>query len=86
VGGGHDPDCRKSFPWDESKWDKDLFEFAQACSLVSEFTATATTEPTATTAPTATSTNTPEPPTPTPTPDVPLSTSGNPQGIRPRQK
>jgi cyclomaltodextrinase len=31
LDGGHDPDCRKSFPWDESKWDKDLFEYAKAC-------------------------------------------------------
>ena len=25
--GEHDPDCRKSFPWDESKWDKDLLSY-----------------------------------------------------------
>ncbi len=31
VDGGHDPECRKSFPWDESKWDKDLLEYAKAC-------------------------------------------------------
>lgn len=31
VDGGHDPDCRKSFPWDESKWDKDLFNYVRAC-------------------------------------------------------
>jgi cyclomaltodextrinase / maltogenic alpha-amylase / neopullulanase len=24
VDGQHDPDCRKSFPWDEGKWDMDL--------------------------------------------------------------
>jgi neopullulanase len=24
LDGEHDPDCRKSFPWDESKWDMDL--------------------------------------------------------------
>ncbi|MFH1447186.1 MAG: alpha-glucosidase C-terminal domain-containing protein, partial [Chloroflexota bacterium] len=24
MDGGHDPECRKSFPWDESKWDHDL--------------------------------------------------------------
>ncbi len=30
VDGGHDPDCRKSFPWDESKWDKDLLGYAKA--------------------------------------------------------
>ncbi len=31
VDGGHDPECRKSFPWDESKWDKDLLEYVKAC-------------------------------------------------------
>lgn len=31
VDGGHDPDCRKSFPWDEAKWDKDLLAYAKAC-------------------------------------------------------
>lgn len=31
VDGGHDPDCRKSFPWDESRWDKDLLEYVKAC-------------------------------------------------------
>ena len=31
VYGGHDPECRKSFPWDENMWDKDLLEFAKAC-------------------------------------------------------
>ncbi len=31
VDGGHDPECRKSFPWDESKWDKDLLEYAKSC-------------------------------------------------------
>ena len=31
VDGGHDPDCRKSFPWDERKWDKDLLEYARSC-------------------------------------------------------
>jgi neopullulanase len=34
VDGGHDPECRKSFPWDESKWDKDLFEYAKACTAL----------------------------------------------------
>jgi len=24
LDGKHDPDCRKSFPWDETKWDKNL--------------------------------------------------------------
>ena len=31
VDGGHDPDCRKAFPWDTSKWDTDLLEYAKAC-------------------------------------------------------
>jgi neopullulanase len=31
VDGGHDPECRKSFPWDKSQWDKDLLEYAKAC-------------------------------------------------------
>ncbi len=31
VDGRHDPDCRKSFPWDESRWDKDLLEYLKAC-------------------------------------------------------
>jgi glycosidase len=31
VDGGHDPECRKAFPWDESKWDKELLEYAKAC-------------------------------------------------------
>lgn len=31
VDGGHDPDCRKSFPWDEAKWDVDLLHYAKAC-------------------------------------------------------
>ena len=30
LNGGHDPDCRKSFLWDESAWDKDLLAFAKA--------------------------------------------------------
>ncbi|MCI0554533.1 MAG: glycoside hydrolase family 13 protein [Anaerolineae bacterium] len=29
IDGKHDPDCRKSFPWDESKWDKDLLGYAK---------------------------------------------------------
>jgi cyclomaltodextrinase / maltogenic alpha-amylase / neopullulanase len=29
LDGEHDPDCRKSFPWDESKWDKDLLQYAK---------------------------------------------------------
>ena len=31
VDGGHDPDCRKAFPWDEAKWDMDLLHYAKAC-------------------------------------------------------
>ncbi|MCC7118800.1 MAG: glycoside hydrolase family 13 protein [Anaerolineales bacterium] len=31
LDGGHDPDCRKSFPWQKSKWDQDLLQFAKAC-------------------------------------------------------
>lgn len=27
IDGKHDPDNRKSFPWDESKWDKDLLAY-----------------------------------------------------------
>ena len=29
LDGRHDPDNRKSLPWDESKWDKDLLNYAQ---------------------------------------------------------
>ena len=29
VDGKHDPNCRKSFPWDEGKWDKNLLEYAK---------------------------------------------------------
>lgn len=31
VDGGHDPDCRKAFPWDDAKWDMDLLHYAKAC-------------------------------------------------------
>jgi neopullulanase len=31
IDGRHDPDCRKSFPWDEGKWDKDLLAYARTC-------------------------------------------------------
>jgi cyclomaltodextrinase len=34
VDGGHDPYCRKSFPWDESKWDNDLLEYSKACTTL----------------------------------------------------
>ena len=30
IDGGHDPDCRKSFNWDESAWDKDLRDYTKA--------------------------------------------------------
>ncbi len=30
VDGEHDPACRKSFPWDESKWDHDLFNYLKS--------------------------------------------------------
>jgi len=29
VDGEHDPDCRKSFPWEESKWDKNLLAYVK---------------------------------------------------------
>ena len=29
VDGEHDPGCRKSFPWDESKWDKSLHAYVK---------------------------------------------------------
>lgn len=31
VDGGHDPECRKSFPWEKEKWDQDLLEYARSC-------------------------------------------------------
>ena len=31
VDGAHDPHCRKSFPWDETKWDKDLLAYVKNC-------------------------------------------------------
>ena len=30
VDGEHDPDCRKSFPWDESKWNRGLLDYVKA--------------------------------------------------------
>ncbi|MGO9111577.1 MAG: glycoside hydrolase family 13 protein [Thermoguttaceae bacterium] len=27
--GGHDPDCRRVFPWDEGQWDRDLYNFSK---------------------------------------------------------
>ena len=29
LDGGHDPDCRKAFPWDEDKWDTNLLDHAK---------------------------------------------------------
>ncbi|HUE99282.1 MAG TPA: alpha-amylase family glycosyl hydrolase, partial [Anaerolineales bacterium] len=29
VDGEHDPQCRKPFPWDENKWDKNLLTYAK---------------------------------------------------------
>lgn len=29
IDGEHDPFCRKAFPWDESKWDKDLLNYVK---------------------------------------------------------
>lgn len=31
VDGGHDPDCRKAFPWDPSRWDHGLLAFVKKC-------------------------------------------------------
>jgi neopullulanase len=31
LDGKHDPDCRKSFPWDESRWNHDLRSFFKRC-------------------------------------------------------
>ena len=28
--GGHDPDCRKGFPWDETTWNRDLLNYTKA--------------------------------------------------------
>jgi cyclomaltodextrinase / maltogenic alpha-amylase / neopullulanase len=30
VDGGHDPDCRKSFPWDETEWNRGLLDYLKA--------------------------------------------------------
>ena len=35
MDGGHDPECRKSFPWElKDKWDIDLLEFTKACTAL----------------------------------------------------
>jgi neopullulanase len=31
LDGKHDPDCRKTFPWDESRWNHDLRAYFQRC-------------------------------------------------------
>jgi cyclomaltodextrinase len=31
VEGKHDPDCRRTFPWDESRWNHDLLKFYKQC-------------------------------------------------------
>ena len=30
LGGQHDPDCRRSFPWNEDQWDRELFNYFKA--------------------------------------------------------
>ncbi|NJC97670.1 MAG: alpha-amylase [Anaerolineae bacterium] len=30
IDGQHDPECRKPFPWDESKWDRDLLNYVKS--------------------------------------------------------
>jgi neopullulanase len=30
MDGGHDPDCRKSFPWNEAKWDRELHAYTKS--------------------------------------------------------
>jgi neopullulanase len=30
VDGRHDPECRKPFPWDETKWNRDLLEYLKS--------------------------------------------------------
>lgn len=32
VDGRHDPECRKSFPWDENRWDGALLAYTKACT------------------------------------------------------
>ena len=31
LAGRRDPDCRRGFPWDESRWDHELREYVKAC-------------------------------------------------------
>ena len=30
LSGGHDPECRKGFPWDETRWNHDLYNYTKA--------------------------------------------------------
>jgi neopullulanase len=32
IDGRHDPECRKSFPWDENRWDASLLDYVKACT------------------------------------------------------
>jgi len=32
--GGRDPDCRRSMPWDEARWDADLRDFVKRCIAI----------------------------------------------------
>ncbi|MGB9593242.1 MAG: glycoside hydrolase family 13 protein [Anaerolineae bacterium] len=31
MAGGHDPDCRRAFPWDESRWNHNLRDYVKRC-------------------------------------------------------
>lgn len=31
LAGRHDPDCRRAFPWDRSKWNLDLLDYVKRC-------------------------------------------------------
>jgi glycosidase len=31
MDGRHDPECRKSFPWDTTKWNNDLLSYTKKC-------------------------------------------------------
>ena len=34
VDGRHDPDCRKTFPWDSSRWNHDLHTYVKKCGAL----------------------------------------------------
>jgi len=34
LDGRHDPDCRKTFPWDPSRWNRDLHTYVKKCSTL----------------------------------------------------